>query len=155
MVGHDHLGPEVRVDDAVVDSHGVIDDALDVKVRNLGPRNVHGCPDHILDQNSTVLQNGAHLWSHRVPMSHIYETVIYDAPSGFVILIGQAVHFRPVPSVGVHYELNFKSGPEVRLKLVQLYVHSAGGLAGRPWRCHLWLPFFSDSGPWARQHLNF
>lgn len=48
VVGHDHLGPEMGVDDAVVNRHGIIDDALDVKVLNLWPRNVHRCPYHIL-----------------------------------------------------------------------------------------------------------
>ena len=75
-------------------------------------------------------------------MSHIYETVIYDAAGGVVILIREAVHFCPVPSVGVHNEVDFKSGPEIRLKLLELHVHSADGLAGRPWRCHFELPFF-------------
>lgn len=155
MIGHHHLGTERRVDDPIINLHRVIYDALDVKVLSLHPRNVHCCPNHILEQNSTVFQDRTDLRSHRVPVSHIYETVIYDAPSGFVILIRQAVHFGPVPSVGVHYELNFKSGPEVRLKLFQLYVHSAGGLAGRPWGFHFEVPFFSGSGGWHVQDSIF
>jgi hypothetical protein len=38
--------------------------------------------------------------------------------------------------------LDLQGGPEIRLKLFQLYVHSAGGLAGRPWCFHFELPFF-------------
>lgn len=30
VVGHDHLGPEWRIDDPVVNRHGVVNDALDV-----------------------------------------------------------------------------------------------------------------------------
>jgi hypothetical protein len=62
MVRHDHLGPEVSIDNAVVNLYGVIYDALNVQVWNLWPRDIHGCPHYILDQNSAVFQNRTHLW---------------------------------------------------------------------------------------------
>jgi len=74
VVGHDHLGPERRVDHAIVNRHGVVDDALDMKILRLWPRNVHSSPYHILDQNSTVLQNVVNLMDVDVPVAHVDET---------------------------------------------------------------------------------
>lgn len=88
-------------------------------------------------------------------MRHVYETQVYDAPERLGVRWRRGVKLVPVSMIRIHYELNFKSGPKVRLKLFQLYVHSAGGLAGRPGRRHFEVPFFSDSGPWPRQHRNF
>jgi hypothetical protein len=79
VVGHDHLGPERCVDHAVVDGHGVVDDALEMQVWSLGPWNVHGCPHHILDQNSTVFQNPSNGIYCRVPVVQVLETHVYDA----------------------------------------------------------------------------
>ena len=92
---------------------------------NLWPGDVHGCPHHILDQNSTVFKDGTNLWGNRVPMGHVLKTHIYDSYYSSVIHIRQMVQLMPLDHVSVHQQLNFKGAPEVRFKLFELYVHSA------------------------------
>ena len=78
-----------------------------------------------------------------VPVTHIHETHIYDAPRRIGVGGRYAVNFSPIYAISIHHELDLQGGPEIRLKLLELYVHSAGGLAGRPWwKCHFELPFF-------------
>jgi len=62
MVGHYHLGPEVCINNTVVNLHRIIYDVLYVQVWNLWPRDIHGRPHYILDQNSAVFQDGTDLW---------------------------------------------------------------------------------------------
>ena len=156
VVGHDHLGPEMGIDDAVVNLHGVVDDTLDVQVRDLRPGDVHGRPHHILDQNSTVFKDGTNLWGHRVPMGQVHKALVYDASRRFGIGWRYAVYFIPVYHIGIHNELNFQSRTEIRLELLELYVHSSGGLAGRSWwKCHLWLTFSWGWEGWPGQDSNF
>ena len=155
VVGHDHLGPEMGIDDAVVNLHGVVDDTLDVQVRDLWPRDVHGRPNYILDQNSTVFKDGTNLWGHRVPMGEVHKAPVDDALRCLGIGWRYAIDFIPVYHIGIHDELNLKGRTEIRLKLLELYVHSAGGLAGRPWRRHLWLAFSWGLAGWPGQHRNF
>ena len=156
VVRHDHLGPEVSVDDPVVDGHSIVDDTLDVQVRDLRPGDVHGRPHHILDQNSTVFKDGTNLWGHRVPMGQVHKALVYDARYSSVIHIRQTVQLIPLNHMSVHDELNFQSRTEIRLKLLELYVHSSGGLAGRSWwKCHLWLTFSWGWEGWPGQDSNF
>ena len=156
VVGHDHICPEMRVDGPVVNRHGIVDYGLNVQVRDLGPRDVHGRPNHILDQNSTVFQDGTNLWGHRVPMGQVHKALVYDARYSSVIHISQTVQLIPLNHMSVHDELNFQSRPEIRLKLLELHVHSADGLAGRPWwKCHLWLTFSWEWEGWPGQDSNF
>ena len=117
VVGHDHLGPEVRIYHAVIDGHGVIDDTLDVQVRDLRPGDVHGRPHHILDQNSTVFKDGTHLWGHRVPVGEVHKALVYDAQRCLGIGWRYAVNFIPVYHIGIQNELDLQSDSEVIFKL--------------------------------------
>lgn len=87
VVGHDHLGPEMRVDGPVVNLHGIVDYGLDMQVRDLGPRDVHGRPNHILDQNSTVFQDRGDRRNRRIPMGHVHEAQVYDATDTCIVLV--------------------------------------------------------------------
>lgn len=91
VVRHDHLGPEMRIYDAGVNLHGVVDDALNVQYGVRRPRNVHGSPYHILNQNSAMFQNSTDLWDRRVPVSNVHETQVYDAKNCLVILTSQVI----------------------------------------------------------------
>jgi hypothetical protein len=87
VIGHDHLGPKVSIDNAVINLHGVIYDTLNMQVRNLWPGHVHGCPHNILDQNSAMFKDGTDLWGRRVPMSHVLKAHVYDAPNSFIVFV--------------------------------------------------------------------
>ena len=156
VVGHDHLGSEVRIDLTVVNRHRVVYDALDVQVRDLRPGDVHGRPNYILNQNSTVFKDGTNLRGHRVPMGQVQKALVYDARYSSVIHIRQTVQLIPLNHMSVHDELNFQSRTEVRFKLLELYVHSSDGLAGCSWwKCHLWLTFSWGWEWWPGQDSNF
>lgn len=78
-----------------------------------------------------------------VPVAHVCETQVYHAPCRIGVGGRYSVNFSPVSAIRIDNELNLQGRPEVRLKLFQLYVHSTGGLAGRPWwKRHFELPFF-------------
>ena len=91
-----------------------------------------------------------------VPVAHVSETHIYDAPRRHGVLRRYPVNFIPVSAIRIHNELDLKGGSEIRLKLFQLYVHSAGGLSWCPWwKRHFELPFSWGWEVWPVQDWNF
>jgi hypothetical protein len=76
VIRHDHLGPKRGIDDAVINVQCVIHHSLYVKVFVFGTRNVHGGPDHILDQNSTIIQKFLYGPDVIVPVKKIYKTPV-------------------------------------------------------------------------------
>ena len=91
-----------------------------------------------------------------VPMAHVCETHIYDAPRRVGVGDRYSIIINPVYTIRIHDQLDFQGGSEIRLKLFQLYVHSAGGLSGRPWwKRHFELPFSWGWGVWPGQDWIF
>ena len=141
VVRHDHLGAKRRVDDAVVDGNGVVYDGFDMIVCGGGTRRaryVHGCPYHILDQNSAVFEDLHNSLYVLVPVHQVHEGAIDDLFDHLIIYSRELTIVDPETPIYHKTELKLKQTAQVRLKLGELYVHSAGGLARCARRVHSW-----------------